>query len=182
MAGAVTLAGAWPLPLPWIDIHRGAAPLHLVAEPDTLARVAKAIGVEVVASLTADLTLRPWLDGVEIAGRIKAVVTRICGVSLEPFDEDVMAPLLSIRVVPAGSPNAANVQGGALIVDPEAEDPPDELTGGALDIGAYIVEHLALALSPFPRKPGAVFESLTASARLSPFAALAALKPRPPKD
>lgn len=158
MAGAVTLAGAWPLPLRWIDVHRGGAPLHLVAGPDTLDRVAKAIGAEAVASLTADLTLSPWLDGVEIAGRIEAVVTRICGVSLEPFGEDVTAPLLSIRVVPAGSPNAAKVQGAALVVDPEAEDPPDEMSGDTLDIGAYVVEHLALALNPFPRRPGAVFE------------------------
>ncbi len=181
MARAVSVAAAWPLPLPWSDIHRAAAPLHLVAGPDTLARVARAIGAEAVTRLEADLTLRPWLDGVEIAGRVEAVVTRICGVTLEAFDERVTEPPLSVRVVPAGSPNAPQAQGRDLIVDLEAEEPPDELTGDALDIGAYVVEHLALALDPFARKPGAVFAPPAASARPSPFAGLTAVKPRPTK-
>ncbi len=182
MAGAVSVAGAWPLPLPWSDIHRGAAPLRLVAGPDTLALVARAIGAEAVTSLEADLTLRPWFDGVEIAGRVEAVVTRICGVTLEAFDERVTEPPLSVRVVTAGSPNAPQIQGRDLIVDPDAEDPPDELTGETLDIGAYVVEHLALALSPFPRKPDAIFEPSKAFDRPSPFAGLAALKPRSSED
>lgn len=182
MAGAVSVAAAWPLPLPWTDIHRGAAPLHLVAGPDTLVRIAQVIGAEAVKSLKANLTLRPWLDGVEIAGRIEAVVTRICGVTLEAFDEWVTEPPLLVRVVPAGSPNASQIQGRELIVALDAEEPPDELTGDTLDIGAYVVEHLALALDPFPRKPGAVFEPPTASARPSPFAGLTALKPWSPED
>jgi hypothetical protein len=181
VAGAVSDATGWSLPLPWIDIQRGAAPMHLLAGPEILISVARVIGALAVKRLKADLTARPWLDGVEISGEISALVTRTCGVSLEAFDESIEEPL-SIRVVPAGSPNAPQIRGGELTVDPNADDPPDELTGDTLDIGAYIVEHLTLALSPFPRKPGVVFEPPEALDRPSPFAVLARLKARSAED
>jgi len=49
-------------------------------------------------------------------------------------------------------------------------------------VSAYVVETLALALDPFPRKPGAVFESPAATEAISPFAALADLVKRPPSE
>jgi hypothetical protein len=178
VAGVVNEGAPWPLPLPWIDIQRGAAPMHLAAAPEVLKRVATAVGAVAVIRLEADLTARPWLDGVEISGRIEAVVTRTCGVTLEAFDEAVDEPLL-VRVVPAGSPNAPEVRGGEVAIDPEGDDLPDELIGDTLDIGAYVVEHLALALSPFPRRPGAVFEPPEPLAHPSPFGVLERLKPQP---
>jgi len=181
VAGALSDDRAWPVPLAWIDIQRGAAPMHLAAAPDVLKRVARAIGAVAVERLEADLTTRPWLDGVEISGRVKALVTRTCGVSLEAFDEEVDEPL-SIRVVPAGSRHARQRPGGEVAIDPEDDDPPDELIGDTVDIGAYVVEHLILALSPFPRKPGAVFEPHEALVRPSPFAMLAHLKARARED
>ena len=180
MAGAVSETAAWSLPLAWSDIERGAAPMHLVAAPDILTRVAADIGALAVSRLEADLHVRPWLDGVRDSGSLTAEVTRTCGVTLEAFEEKVEEPL-SIRIVPAGSPNAPRSMSGEVTVDPEGEDPPDELIGNTLDIGAYLVEHLALALSPFPRKPGAVFEPPETLARPSPFAVLERLKV-PPRD
>jgi hypothetical protein len=181
MVDIMSAADSWAVPLPWVDIQRGAAPMHLVAEPEVLMRVARAIGARAVTRLEADLIVRPWLDGVEISGAITAEVTRICGVSLDAFDETIEEPL-SIRIVPAGSPNAPQVQGKELAIDPQADDPPDELTGDSVDIGAYVVEHLALALSPFPRKPGVVFEAPDAPTRPSAFAELARLREPPTGD
>jgi hypothetical protein len=56
------------------------------------------------------------------------------------------------------------------------EDPPEPLPDGFIDLGALAVEFLALALDPFPRKPGAAFDSADSDETPSPFAALAALK------
>ncbi len=60
------------------------------------------------------------------------------------------------------------------------EDPPEPLTGGAVDLGALAVEAVALGLDPFPRKPDAKPVDVTiGEARDNPFAALAALKRTP---
>jgi len=82
-------------------------------------------------------------------------------------------------VLPPGSPNAPRADSQEITVDLDAEDPPDEADGDVVDLGAYVVETLALALDPFPRKPGAVFEAPEEKPSISPFAALARLSGRP---
>ena len=52
------------------------------------------------------------------------------------------------------------------------------LEDGEIDLGQYVVEHLALELDPFPRKPGAEFVQPPEPAEISPFAVLKALKPK----
>jgi len=143
-----------------------------------LSVLAQEVGAEAVKSLEAQLQIRPWLDGLEITGRIEAVVTRICGVSLDPFDELIHEPI-ALRIVPAGSPNAATGVGNELILDPDESDPPDTVAGEVIDLAAVVTEQLALALDPFPRKPGAVFEAVIEEPPPSPFAALARLKNDP---
>lgn len=166
-------AGPWAYRLSWKDVANGVASLRLVADPAALSRIAAFLDLEAARALSADLAVRPWLDGIEIFGRVEARVTRICGLTLEAFETDVEGDL-RVRIVPPGSPNAAPEEvnadpGGGL----DAPDPPDELASDAVDVGAYVVEHLALALDPFPRKPGAVFEPPEATDPASPFAALA---------
>ena len=59
----------------------------------------------------------------------------------------------------------------------DAEDPPEMLRDGAVDLGAVAIEFLLLGIDPYPRKPGAVFDAPPAGDPVShPFAALAALK------
>jgi hypothetical protein len=112
---------------------------------------------------------------VEIEGRLRAKVTRTCGVSLEPFDEEVDEPVLW-RLVPPGSPRLESDESPPL-VDPAAPDPPDPLTGEELDLAAFLTESLALALSPYPRKPGAELEVPPPDDDAGhPFAALATWK------
>ena len=165
---------AWPAP-------RGAERrLRLEASHEARAQLGRELDLETVQRLEAEVVVRPWLDGVEIEGRVEALVTRLCGVTLEPFDVALDEPL-KVRVVPQGSPNAPRAE-AEIIVDLDAEDPPDEAPGDGVDVSAYVVETLALALDPFPRKPGAVFESPAATEAISPFAALADLVKRPPSE
>jgi uncharacterized metal-binding protein YceD (DUF177 family) len=63
-----------------------------------------------------------------------------------------------------------------MAVDPEADDPPDVLEDDVIDVAAYLVEHLALEIDPFPRKPGAEFEPPPEERPTSPFAVLQGLK------
>jgi uncharacterized metal-binding protein YceD (DUF177 family) len=151
----------------------------LGADPADRTRAAEGLDVESIATLAADVDVQPWLDGFEVRGVLRADVVRICGVSLEPFEEHVDEPVV-LRFVPAGSPNAPLPPRGDVELDLEADDPPDSIAGDTVDLGAYLVEQLALALSPFPRKPGVEFEPPAASGSLSPFSVLARLASEPP--
>jgi uncharacterized metal-binding protein YceD (DUF177 family) len=76
------------------------------------------------------------------------------------------------------SPGTSNCEstGAEIELDPEAPDPPDLLEGDTIDLAGYLVEHLSLAIDPFPRKAGAVFDYDPKTEDLSPFAVLKGLK------
>lgn len=161
------------------ELDRGARQLRLQPDEATCKALARSLNVRGLSSLKADVTVRPWLDGAELSGRVSAVVEQICGVSLEPFEQTVDGDI-DIRVVPPGSPHAEAAAGGEVELDPNGPDAPDVLDGDAIDVAAYVVEHLALELDPFPRKPGATFDYQAPEVDLSPFAALKALKDSKP--
>lgn len=162
---------AWDRPFRLGEVRRG--PVRVSLAPDGAQRAAAARQLHLVSlpALGAELTVRPWLDGIEVAGRFDAVVEQVCGVTLDAFEASVTGEIL-LRAVPAGSPNAAAVEGGEVALDPEGDDPPDVLDGDAVDLAAYVLEHLALELDPFPRKPGATFAYASTEVETSPFAAL----------
>jgi hypothetical protein len=178
LACAMRSSGRWDHSLAFADLGRGPVQLSVAADADARESIAAQLGLEAMASLTAELTVRPWRDGARISGRIEAVVTRICGLSLDPYDEAI-SEAVSLRIVPRGSANAPDPGGRELTLDPLAEDPPEEASGAAIELSDLVVEHLALALDPFPREPGAVFDPPPADPGDSPFAVLANLKGRP---
>lgn len=165
-----------------VKLHElGRGPVRLTLEPDAAERaaVAKRLGLRSLPSLSARVTVKPWLDGAEITGRFEAVVEQVCGVTLDPFEQPLQGQI-DVRVVPAGSPHAASSDGGELELDPDAPDAPDVLEADAVDVAGYVVEHLALELDPFPRKPGATFDYQLPEEETSPFAALKKLtEPKP---
>jgi hypothetical protein len=146
----------------------------LEADASSRAAIAARLDLEGLTSLNGHLLCRPWLDGVEFEGSLSAVAKRRCGVTLDLFEEAIDESV-AFRVVPAGSPNAARADEGEIVIDLEADDPPDEATGDSIDLAAYLEEFLALALDPFPRRPGAIFDPPTDTGVISPFAALAEL-------
>ncbi len=168
----------WGRSLGWPEVQHAEREVTIAADPDHRAVIARDLGLEGLAALRGDLTLRPWLDGVAIDGCVVAEVTRLCGISLEPFDVAINETI-KVRIVPLGSPNAPAADAAEVIVDLESEDPPDVAISGVIDLAAYVVEALALALDPFPRKPGAVFSPPEDTGPVSPFAVLSTLSRRP---
>jgi hypothetical protein len=164
----------------WDDVPRMGCDIEVAIDGRARSAIAAFLGAEGLPRMNVRVKIRPWLDGVEISGRIGADVTRLCGVTLEPFDEIIDEPIF-VRLQPAGSPNAPAISSGEIDVDPDAEDPPDVVEGVAFDLGELAVEHLDLAMSPFPRRPGAEFQAPTPSNSASAFAALARLQPSKPK-
>lgn len=140
------------------------------AEREALARLNGLVGLH---TLAATLRARRWRgDGLEVEGELRARPRQICVVSLEEFDSDLVAPIL-IRFAPPQDARRAP-RGIEADVDSEDDDPPDDLIGERVDLGAIVSEFLTLALDPYPRKPGAAFAGPApdAEAAESPFAAL----------
>ena len=170
----------WPVRLRLAEVQRSAPALELEADGVHRAAIAKALDLLALHRFVASVRVTSWLDGLEIAARWQADIAQTCGVSLDPFDT-ALSGEFTVRAVPEGSP-AAGDPASEITVDPEAEDPPDLLDGDAVDIGAYLIEHLALEVDPFPRKPGVEFKPLAPETPASPFAVLQALKSETPKE
>ncbi|HQT74597.1 MAG TPA: DUF177 domain-containing protein, partial [Acidiphilium sp.] len=113
------------------------------------AAIAAAFGIPAIAALSGSFHLRR-AGGPRIEARLElaAEVTQSCIVSLEPVDQSI-AETAALLLVTNGAP----VEDDDML-DPDA---PDQvaLEGTVADLGALLVEQLALALDPYPRRPGA---------------------------
>jgi uncharacterized metal-binding protein YceD (DUF177 family) len=165
----------WTVPVRLSELGRGPDPYRLQPDEGQRARIAEVLGLAALPAFSGEARLAPWHDGAEVQGRWTARVTYVCGLTLEPFDADLTGEF-TVRAVPPSSPAAAPAPEGEVELDLEAEDPPDVIEGETVDLAHYLVEDLALALDPFPRKPGAVFEPPPAAGPDSAFAVLKRLK------
>lgn len=153
---------------------------RLSADPAVRDAIARSLDLVALERLDADLSLSAWFDGVLIDGRWRASIVQTCGVSLESFPTELEGDF-QIRAVPKTSAMAP-AEDDEVVVDPDAEDPPDVLEDDVVDLGRYVVEQLALDIDPFPRKPGVEFQAPESDAELSPFAVLKALKTSDPRE
>lgn len=159
------------------DVTASGRHARLEASADELSGLASFLRLSAVAALWAELDLAPFgRAGLSVAGTVTADLTQISVVSGETFECRVEGPV-EIRFSPDGrDPNAAFSLDELL--DPDAEDPPDLLTGDTVDLGSVATEFLALALDPYPRKPGESFEPPPEEPDSSPFGALSGLGSR----
>jgi uncharacterized metal-binding protein YceD (DUF177 family) len=120
-----------------------------------------------------------------LEGRLRAEVVQSCVVTLEPVPAMVEDTFELHYAVDPGTPPG-------VLVDLEADDPPEPIIGGAIDVGEAVAEALGLALDPYPRAPGAELPLGVGAAdtsvappaeaenrRESPFAALKGLINKP---
>lgn len=164
--------------------------MEIVATEAERAALAQLNGLPAVLSLQAELRARRWRgDGLEIDGALRARVRQTCVASLDEFESDIAEPI-HVRFAPhRDEPRSrrraaeAGREAGTGDHDPLGEDPPDELVGGEADLGAVVSEFLTLALDPYPRRPGAVFDAASADAadNVSPFAALKSVVKQTPQ-
>lgn len=162
----------WSVPLAVSDVPETGLQLELIADDAVRAATAKLAGLRDLPHLVAsfDVALH-GRGGLRVSGNVDATVGQTCVVTLEPIENKIDEPI-DLVFAPADSV-PAGTQGHA----PEEEDGPEPLVGGTIDLGAIATEFLILAIDPYPRKAGAVFQSPVAGEPAAhPFAALAALK------
>lgn len=165
-------AQPWSVPVRTVEIGRGLT-RTLEADAAALGRIARALDLQALDLLEADVAVTPGALGFEVRGKLHAKLAQTCGVTLEPLPAEIRSEfMVRCREAEAETPEPVH----EVEVRIEEEDPPDSIEDGVIDLGAYVVEHLALELDPFPRKAGAVFEPPATEAEPSPFAVLADLK------
>jgi hypothetical protein len=106
---------------------------------------------------------------------VSATVGQTCVVTLEPVMNEIDEAVDLVFAPCAAAPPVAGHDGGEVAVS--AEDGPEPLVGGRIDLGAIATEFLILGIDPYPRRPDAVFRPPAAGDDSAhPFAALGALK------
>ena len=116
---------------------------------------------------------------ISVAGHFEAEVTQTCVVSLQPLGRH-LAKDFSARywLEPADAGET-----GTVDVDAALDDPPETLGPDGLDLGEVVVQQLAIALDPYPRRDDATLETLEwdgkkgdEAAKESPFEGLKSLR------
>lgn len=152
------------------------------AEAAQLPAIATLLGLVSIEMLEARYTLSRNGDRVKLAGRIAARLHQACIVTLDPFPVQLDLPIqLDFTPEEEAAAFARRNDRDDAEIDIEVmlneDDPPEPIIDGVIELGGIMLEFLALALDPYPRKPGVSFESSVGDTGTeSPFAALAKLK------
>jgi uncharacterized metal-binding protein YceD (DUF177 family) len=154
-----------------VEIEAGAA------ERQALARRLALISLE---RLTAKAALAREGEGGATGLRVNftADVVQSCVVTLDPVPARI-EDSFELVFVPEDEAPADRIE---VVVTEDEDDPPEALREGRIDVGEAIAEHLALALDPYPRRPGVSAEEVLAEAGVAgkdaegPFDALRRLK------
>jgi uncharacterized metal-binding protein YceD (DUF177 family) len=148
------------------------------ASAEERAALARRFDIPAVHAFSATFVATPWhRGGVQVRGEFAAHVEQVSVVSLEPFTSEVGEPVMRYFQAETGPGHHPDV----LSVESLEDDEPDVISGGSIDLGEIAAESLALALDPYPRKPGEAFEPETAEEaeerrQDNPFAVLSRLK------
>jgi uncharacterized metal-binding protein YceD (DUF177 family) len=172
----------WSVPVTRAGVPEAGRHFDITADDSTRAAVAKLAGLRALPRLFASFDVVPHgADGLHVAGHVAAVVGQTCVVTLEPIDNEI-EEVVDIVFAPAAAPLQATSD-GERAVEVTGDDPSEPLVDGVVDLGALATEFLVLAIDPYPRKAGVVFEPPGGNeGAASPFAALAALKQRQNRD
>ena len=150
---------------------------EISADGKERAALAERLGIPAVNSFDATIRLRLTGGGtlVRLSGHVRAELTQICGVTLEPIPTSVAEDFSRVYSVEAGDEMAE------VVIEMDEDDVPDPIEDGHIDMGEAAAEHLALAMDPFPRAADAAFDSPEEppeepEVKPSPFAGLAAMR------
>ncbi|MCS3895565.1 hypothetical protein M2171_004698 [Bradyrhizobium japonicum USDA 38] len=159
--------------------------LHRKLEASAIERqaMAEVAGLREVLSAQADLEIVPKSGGrFQVTGSVRARIGQTCVVTLDPIENEIEEEVDLVFAPEAEVRKMADLieEGQDDTEPPEVIDPPEAIVNGIIDLGRIATDALFLAVDPYPRKEGAVFEAeVTAlDPEDHPFAALKALQDR----
>jgi len=168
--------GPWRAFVPVVQIPEAGLHRDIEADKATREAMAEVAGLREIISARAAFDLTPKSGGrVHVKGRLRARVGQSCVVTLEPLENDIDEEIDLIFALQEQIPEIAESTDTDGVF--EMDDPPEPIENGIIDLGGLATDVLYLAVDPYPRKQGAVFEpQITApDPDDRPFAALRAL-------
>lgn len=174
----------WRVPIVVAQIPETGLHRDIEADPAIRRAVADVGGLREVLLAQASFDVKPQSGGrFHVAGRVRARIGQTCVVTLEEIENEIDEPIDLIFAPPEQIPQMAALIDEAEESDDEVPDPPEPIENGMIDLGRVATDALYLAVDPYPRKPGAVFEPVVQADDPAdhPFAALKALKAAPKK-
>jgi uncharacterized metal-binding protein YceD (DUF177 family) len=164
--------------IPESGLHR-----DIVADEVTRAAMAEIAGLRNISAARAsfDLSLRSG-GRVDVAGRLTARIGQTCVVTLEPIENDIDEDI-DLIFAPADDVKELIDDLDEAAENGEVPEPPEPIENGVIDLGRLATDMLFLAIDPYPRKEGAVFEPRVTAAEPGdhPFAVLKGFKAAPKK-
>jgi len=159
------------------DIGKAGLEFTIEADEGERAAVAERLDVVRVEALKAEITVKRWRrTGARLTSEVTGSMTRRCVVTLDDFEVPI-AERFEVRYADPSDEIAMGETEGELFLDPDSDEPPEILEGGAFDAGEAVVQQLVLGLDPYPRKPGVEFAEIhDEPQKTSPFAILSGLK------
>lgn len=139
-------------PIPVEELGDDIVEEHIEADAGEREALASRLGLSKLKSLVANLELRRPKGGtlVRVQGDFEAEVVQTCVVSLEPVDARITETFEGVYTL-APALDMPVEQEFSLADD----DPPEPVEQGVIDMGEAVVQQLAVALDPYPRRPGA---------------------------
>lgn len=137
--------------------------VRIVADESQLSVLANELGVESVNTARFEGKIRRYKKaGFRMNGALNADLVQACVVTMDPVQQ-ILSLELDRKFLPQDSKtnSARYSDDGEMIIDPDADE-PDDLLSGTVDLWEVLIEELNLAIDPFPRKEGAEFEEKSA--------------------
>jgi uncharacterized metal-binding protein YceD (DUF177 family) len=154
----------------------------VTADADQRAAIAGWAGILSLEAFSAQVDIRklaPTRFGLSFT--LKADVTQACVVTLEPVAAHLEHQFKRELVLSSQPRRKANQPESApeVVLDSEEDEGPEEIESLHYDLAVPVLEEFALALEPYPRRPGVAFEPPSDGLEPpeSPFAVLKGLKP-----
>jgi len=165
----VNAASEFVRPFTLAEAERAPRRFAVEAEPREREALALRFGLPRIDRLAAEGTIRRHGSRWRLEARLAAELVQVCVVTLEPLPTAIAEDF----VVDYAGEEGPGQRGEIDLAGDDAEPAP---AGGILDLGEAVAQQLALALDPFPRRPGAVLPA-DPDPPAGPFAVLGRLKP-----
>jgi uncharacterized metal-binding protein YceD (DUF177 family) len=149
------------------DIPKEGITLTLEATAAEREALARRFGTVAIEALRAEVSLYPEQGGTcwQVEGRVLGQAVQKCVVTLNPVrtESDFTFERRYVTNIHGGAwKGAAHEDDAVLMLD--QDDAPERLTGDVIDLGEIVAEEFALALDPFPRAAGVVFNGYSTEA------------------
>jgi uncharacterized metal-binding protein YceD (DUF177 family) len=137
------------------ELPEGGRDYALEANAEERGALARRFDLPAIGLLRATVQVVPLrgrkVGGAAVSLGLSARVTQVCVLSLEPFEVPI-EERAELRVLPPELTEGETDFEAAEAADSEL------LEGDRLDLGELVAQHLAVALDPYPKRPGVRFE------------------------